>query len=439
MKRIFSSIVIILALLLTACAGSTERDIREIFDGDTSKESKKLVIWGEVPGADVDELKKAIKYISDNNPYGIELEYVSVQGMNVKLATAKLAGDLPDLILWPRVDTSTYAPKGFLYPIDELIEAGEIDMDVFYQEAVRELQHKGKTYGLPLDIDPWGIWINLDVLNAYNEGLDEDSEEYAKIPETWDELMDTAIKLTKHDAKGNVLVSGFDVHALRGAFYSFLLTVGAQIVDEDKAVVDIDNEKGKLVLNFFNEFYQLDPSIYAPGINPSDAFASGHLAITFGPLFFQREVKVKNPDINMRFISIPAGPVDGVKSGVIGGFGLVVPKGSKNPNNAWNIIKYWATNEEAIMKYNDINSTLPANKNLWNSDSVLNHELYSYVIEEIKNYKVRPTVPGYINFEVQAVFPTIDKLQLGIEDMTVEKALSEIKRIGDRTLALEKE
>lgn len=434
---LFLSFTIVFAIL--GCGDDDDTLILDVFDGDNSNESKNLVIWGEVPGTDADDIREAMAYVSDNNPYGITLEYVPVQGLGVRLAAARLAGDLPDLVLWPRPDTATYAPKGFLYELHELVERDGMNTDIFYAEALRELKHDSALYGLPVDIDPWGIWVNMGMVESHNADLTPSDPDYVTVPTTWDELYHAAVQLTRHDQSGNVTATGFNINALRGAFYSFLLTVGGEIIDENNGVVNIDDTKGTAVLEFFNDFYRHEPPLYTRGIDPIDAFAGNRLAMTFGPLYFERQVKARNTSIDMQFISVPAGPIDGVQSGVIGGYGLVIPRGAKNPNNAWDIMQWWTNDEEALLAYTEIYSALPANITLWESDSIKNHPLFSSVIDEIEHYRVRPVIPGYINFEVQAVFPTIDKLELEMDSMTVAKALEEIKRIGDRTLALERE
>ena len=160
---------------------------------------------------------------------GLTIELSCKPDFNTSLQSALTRGNAPDLITWSRFNTPTFAKSDYLYPLDDLIERDGIDTTIFQEQTMQECIWDGVTYALPLDVDPWGLYMNMDMFNEYNEKANEDPDddiEPAEEPTTWSALLDTAIKLTQKDAKGQITVTGYTNTEMFGHYFPFLVTAG---------------------------------------------------------------------------------------------------------------------------------------------------------------------------------------------------------------------
>ena len=90
-----------------------------------------------------------------------------------KLLTGMAGGEIPDVIMWDRVNTKMYAEKNALLDLDSLIEKDHIDLNDFYEETVKEMSADGKQYGIPLLVDNRSLFYNKKLLAQAGFSLDD--------------------------------------------------------------------------------------------------------------------------------------------------------------------------------------------------------------------------------------------------------------------------
>lgn len=66
-----------------------------------------------------------------------------------QLLTAAASDTLPDVIWLGRFETASWASRGVLNPIDELVERDGYDTSMFYDWALEEASYDGQLYGIP--------------------------------------------------------------------------------------------------------------------------------------------------------------------------------------------------------------------------------------------------------------------------------------------------
>jgi len=72
-----------------------------------------VVMWGSWSGDQVKQLEEqAARFNDSQDEY--EVSYVPQELVEEKLLTALAGGQVPDVVLWDRYQTSLYAPKGAL-------------------------------------------------------------------------------------------------------------------------------------------------------------------------------------------------------------------------------------------------------------------------------------------------------------------------------------
>jgi len=143
-----------------------------------------------------------------DNP-GIKLKPIysgSYQESIAKALTAVKSGDPPVMSILLSTDMFTLIDEDAIVPFDELIKTADDKawLKSFYPAFMENSQTGGKTWGIPFQRSTVVMFYNKD---AFKEaGLDPNQP-----PQTWQQQVQYAQKLTKRDASGNVTQWGVQI------------------------------------------------------------------------------------------------------------------------------------------------------------------------------------------------------------------------------------
>ncbi len=443
-----------------------------------------LKVWGgdEYVGETGNKFQRWINEFNDSQQakdLKVRLSFSSMSQLPITLNTSVLTNkNMPDIVIWDRFSTPTY--DYLLYPIDELITKDKIDTSVFQQEALNELRFENKLYGLPLDLDPWGIYVNLDMVGTHNATAAEADKIDVNKLDTWSRITNAAQKLTKYDNNGNVTVAGLNTTSMDGQFFSFVYTAGGELINSNKAsptygdtvlvkkeqlTSDAQSKRVYDTLSFIKDLYQ--KKVSSSGLGGTDAFVNEKLAMTYGSVYFSDNIAdYTTKKMNYKFLPFPKrdltyltggtaqiidpsensdGLVNGQFGGVLGGYGLsIVHPTAKNRNAlwqerrdmAWEVIKLWMLNDEMQEKYFTTAQVITSRTDLYGNDfyqkeSETSLSSITDIIEYVNYYKMRPNVEGYEQFESNIVRTYIQQMY---EGGTVLTAYDNILTEGNKIL-----
>ncbi len=382
-----------------------------------------LTMWGSWGGDQVGQLEKQLEsFNSSQSQYHVT--YAVQDSMEQKLLTAIASNEVPDIVLWDRFNTGVYAPKGALAPLDDYIARDSVDMSQFYAPAVDEMTANGVVYGIPLTVDSRILFYNKDLLEE--AGVDP-----ASITD-WDSLREAAIKLTKWD--GDKLVqSGFSLKDV-GLFNNWIGQAGGKMIDDstNPPTAAFNTEAGLKVLEYWDQLLNED-KVYQLGFEDGfggDGFKAGKVAITFnGPWTLE---SYREAGLNFGVIGQPTG-YNGEKSAMMGGFGLIIPKGAKNSDGAWEFIKWWTMQPENGVEFCKISGNLPANVNAAQDPYFMDDEILKVFSETMEYAGIRSKVFGYSDLEGLALIPQLQKYVAG--EITAQEALDNAEKQGNQILS----
>ena len=123
-----------------------------------------------------------------------------------KALTASKAGQPPDAAVILAADMFSLIDEGVILPFDTFVKTDEDRrwFNGFFPVYMLNSQYGGKTWGIPFQRGTTLFFWNKE---AFKEaGLDPE-----KGPQTWEEVVEFAKKLTKRDASGNVTQWGMQV------------------------------------------------------------------------------------------------------------------------------------------------------------------------------------------------------------------------------------
>jgi multiple sugar transport system substrate-binding protein len=184
-------------------------------------------VWGF--GLDDDRAKARLDVFKKKNP-NITVESVGGTLNRQQLLTAVASGDPPEVVRINRNETSAWAARLAIDPIQDLVDRDKFDVNEFSAAAVAQARYKNQLYGLPEFAHVELLFINTEALNEAGVKVDEvDSS-------NWDKMIELGEKL--HKRQGDKVVrTGFDSKMQDGRLWQWAWANGAEPIsaDGDKA------------------------------------------------------------------------------------------------------------------------------------------------------------------------------------------------------------
>lgn len=283
------------------------------------------------------------------------LGYPEQPGEKIRVALA--ADSPPDVAYGADQAISIFGAEAFI-PLDDYLEnsplKGKINENAL--QTVRSLNRDGKLYAIPTTQNVWCLWVRSDWFE----------EAKVKIPETWDEFFDAAVKMTdKANGKYGFSLRAGDasgVGSLENLMYSY------------SGIKEVITAEGKATINdpLHVEFLEKFLGLYNVATSESDvtntfrevqaAFQSGKAAIIVHNLVSGVPNSIAFDNDLSKFQAIPFPKSVKGYTNIPG----VIPtnwpifKASKNPQAAWTFVEFLA-GKESVDHYGKHSGEIPLN------------------------------------------------------------------------------
>ena len=276
-----------------------------------------------------------------------------------KILTAAASRQLPDLLWIGRADLSSWAARGILRPLDEYVQKDRYDTGRFYDAAMQDVTYEGKTYGIPQFMTINALYVNLD---AFREiGVDGKTVE----PGNWDKLTEYAQKLTKRSGD-KVERWGFDHKMQAGWLWMWGLANGGTFISQDNKKVSFNDPKVVEALDYGIKNYQAQGGFqsyqaFATTWQNDEQFARGQVAFTLYENWMMGIIARTVPALNFTIMPMTRRNSKDIIS-TTGGNAWVITKDAKEPEAAWEFIKFmndnetWLTGANAVKEFNKKNN-----------------------------------------------------------------------------------
>jgi multiple sugar transport system substrate-binding protein len=257
------------------------------------------------------------------------------------LLTQKLKNKSPDVdvffmdVIWP----SEFAAAGWAMPLDSYFPQRE--QDKFLNGTVLANTYKGRIYGVPVFIDSGMLYYRKDLLEKYG----------FKPPETWQEMVSQAKKITSGEAANNAALNGFSgqfkqYEGLVCDMMEYILSNGGSIMKPDTGQPEIAAKQAVQAVRFVRD--EIIGNIAPEGELTYEEPESLALFIQ-GKAVFHRNWpyawEVSNDPARSRVAGkvgiarLPHFP-GGKSYSTLGGWQLAVSSYSKHKDAAWTFIKF---------------------------------------------------------------------------------------------------
>jgi multiple sugar transport system substrate-binding protein len=367
MKRFILVICILLiaGLSQVSAGGRTQRQ----------QAGEKVIFWDTMTDIQGECIQRIVDAYNATNP-AVQVERVTVVPTSTsdssQLLTAVRAGTGPDVYYMNRPFATQRAADGALEDITSYL--AQIDpniADKYLDFAWKEVQYKGRTYGLPFDTDSRALFYNKAVLR--DAGVDPAVLDPANGPITLAQFKEIAFKVNQKDAQGRYSRVGFIPTYAQGWLFTWGFVFGGSFVDINSTRITATDSKIVSALTWMKDWFRdMGPtdvqdflSTYEPPNNPpqQSPFYSGRIAMQITGDWELASIQQYAPNMDYGYTYIPVPNRGDTSTTWAAGFSMVVPRGSRRIEAAARFIAY-ACGAEGQKRYTVETTHLPTYKSV---------------------------------------------------------------------------
>ena len=363
--------------------------------------------------------KLADDFHKANPDINIKLEITTSNGLPQRVLTALQSGAVPDIIDVQHGWVQGYAQNDLVEPLDDTIQQKED----YNQAALNYDSYDGKLYGIPYRIECTGVIYNLDDFKA--AGLDP-----ANPPQTWDDWMAAAKKMTTGKVYGLAITGGGEVGNTITRALPLVWMNGGDIISADGKTATINSPEAVAAIKFYTDFYKNkyspDSTLQNDGVANRQLFVAGTAAMYQTGQYDIAPIQKAAPDLKFGSMMTPH-PAGKQTAGILNGWSFVIPKGAKNPTDAKKFLQFLNTAENQGF-YTD---TFPARKSAMALPRFQDPLLKPFG-DMLAFGRPAPTTPHWVQIS-QAMFDGIQRIMTGQQDpqAAMDQANDEIQALLD--------
>ena len=265
---------------------------------------------------------------------------------NQKFFTSVAAKRPPDVVFVDGPQVAEWAEQGALLTLDDRISASGIKREDFFVPCWLQNEYKGRVWAMTYCADPnfAFVWIKKDFRDA---GLNPDAP-----PRNLKEMDQLVQKLNKWQGKGNgrkltrIGIVPWAQYGSANSLFTWGWAFGGSFYDPVNRKVTCDDPRIVKALEWICSYAkEFD-------IDKISSLQAGFGTAELNPLYIGKlsmgclhisgieEIKKYAPNLEYGMTYIPA-PTGGEEhSSWVGGWCMAIPKGSKHPDEAWELMRW---------------------------------------------------------------------------------------------------
>lgn len=298
-------------------------------------------------------IELARRYEQAQPDIGVKITYAPSGGGgggdNPKLFTSVAGNAAPDVAHITPFSTPQWVELGVMTDLTPYFQRDGLTADDFWPAAWHDMNYNGRVWQLLWDADPnFPFFWNKDVFEK--AGLDPN-----KPPQTIDEVNEYSQKINQN-TKGNFTRMGiipWDTYGFSNSMFTWGWAFGGEFYDESKQEVTPDND---YVVKALEWMVQYAKSVGGPDkvtVSPPNlqlpAFSTGNVGMAALVAPNDRDIVQQNPNMHIGAGLWPYQAPGASQPGAgawLGGWGIFIPRGAKNPDAAWDFIKWLSATPE---------------------------------------------------------------------------------------------
>ncbi|MBS1703568.1 MAG: extracellular solute-binding protein [Armatimonadetes bacterium] len=382
----------------------------------TAPPKKEVVFWGLSLGPDTKGQDAAIRAFEEENP-DLKVKLLSMGAGRMdpqKLMTSIVGNVAPDVINQDRFTISDWASRGAFRPLDDLI-ARDSKTDPlcpqekqYYPATWQEASYDGKVYAIPTGSDNRILYWNRKIFNEEADNLRKAGLDPTRAPRTWSELLAYSKVLTKFDKSGKLIRAGFMPNFGNSWLYMYAFQNNANFMSPDGRKCTMNTPEAREALDFIVKGYDLEGGYekaknFESGFqgNENDAFIVGQVVMKIDGDWILNTLSRYAPDLDFQASPAPVpddryyhrGRFANEKDTFVtwmGGFSLAIPRGAKNVEGAWRLIKFLTSTKGRL-----IDNTAQAGWERMRGRVFIPRQIANIEANELSAKMFKPASPNY--------------------------------------------
>ncbi|MGZ8514513.1 MAG: ABC transporter substrate-binding protein [Candidatus Limnocylindrales bacterium] len=332
-----------------------------------------------------------------------------------KLQTDLAGGNAPDAFLMDGPLFADYQTRDQLLDLSPLIARDGFDTTQLADLAVKDFAGAdGDQYGLPRDLNTIALFYNKTMFDA--AGIP-----YPDATWDWAKLVEVATKLTKPAGAPNQWGFYTETSDMENYWSSLVWQAGGDILSADKKTVVIDSDQAAAGIQFLQDLIYKDKVMAQPVPGGTgDAFENGQAAMEANGSWLVPTHEAAGLDFGVA--PLPKGPAGHATS--VNPSGVVVYKGTKSPDAAWEFVKCY-TGPEMQAKIADLKASMPVNMQVLTGQYATSFDGGKTFADALSYAHLKPSFKGYNEFS-SALQDELDSKVFNDNQLSAKAALDEI-------------
>ena len=341
------------ALIGAACTAGGDSGPASPTDANASQVPVTIEIWGAWTGRELKQFNAIFDNFTARYPW---ITVKSVGGVDdTKIIAAINSGTPPDAVLSFGLDSvGKFCQSGAWQDLTPYIERDGYDLTQFPDSVFKYTSFGGSQCALPFLTDAYGLYYNVDKFDAAN---------LSEPPKTISELTEYAKKLTQLNPDGSIKVMGLVPFTGYYETNSVTLSIpfGAKWYSEDGTTSAVNTDPQwtaiadwqKELIDFYGGPEEVTKFVAQQGdeFSSSNDFETGRVAMNIDGEWRTAFIENEVPDMNYATAPIPPPDdmADNYGMGQIGGTIIGIPKGSPDPEDAWLLVSWMASDTDTLV------------------------------------------------------------------------------------------
>jgi multiple sugar transport system substrate-binding protein len=340
-----------------------------------------------------------------------------------KLQTGIAGGDAPDVFAMDGPLFPDYQGRDVLLDLKPYIDKSGYDLTQLADQAVADFTTPGGQFGLPRDLNVIALYYNKKMFDAAGVPYPDDTWDWAKLVEVGKKLT-----LTKD---GKVSQWGFytETSDMENYWSSLVWQNGGDIISADHKTSLVGSDQAVGGMQFLQDLIYKDKIMDVPVADKGDEFEQGQAAMEANGSWLVATHLAAGIDFGIA--PLPKGPAGRFTS--INPTGAVVFKGTKNPDAAWEFVKYLAS-PAAQTKLMELKASLPANKAVLSGPFATSFPGADVLADAIAYAHIKPSFKGFDEWTT-ALQTELDANVYNANNETARQAVDKVLTKLDSILA----
>ncbi len=283
------------------------------------------------------------------------------------LIAAIKGGNAPDVAIgFTPSYAGQYCSSGLWENLQPFMQKDHMSISQFAPATLSYTKVDGKQCALPSLTDAYGLYYNTTLFKkAHINGP----------PKTMDELAADAKKLTVRNPDGSIKVAGFvplnlweelDIADIGHAFGAnwFDSSGKAQLATDPAWTQAFEWQKSLVDWYGYSNLEKFFATYTNSEFNPTNAFETGKVAMVFDGEWRTAFIRREHPSLSYATAPFPVASNESqlYGSGRVGGTIVGIPEGTKHPQEAWDLVKFLATDTNYLVGLANALGNVPTTK-----------------------------------------------------------------------------